>query len=104
MIGALAVLGGAIPDRQNVVPKVVGLGYGPGAKSLHWLVVALLLVQFAIAWTMPGIRRGTCPDGLIGLHRSFNDLHKLVKINTDLTQEIHNFLSEKRQANKDVHG
>ena len=33
-----------------------------------------------------------------------NDLHKLVKINTDLTQEIHNFLSEKRQANKDVHG
>ena len=71
MIGALAVLGEAIPDRQNVVPKVVGLGYGPGAKSLHWLVVALLLVQFAIAWAMPGIRRGTSPDGLIGLHLSF---------------------------------
>ena len=71
MIGALAVLGEEMPDRQNVVPKVVGSGYGPVAKSLYWLVVALLLVQFAIAWTMPGIHRGTRPDGLIGLHLSF---------------------------------
>jgi cytochrome b561 len=46
-------------------------GYGGVAKALHWLVVGLLMVQFAIAWTMPDIRRGTQPEGLIRLHLSF---------------------------------
>ena len=43
-------------------------GYGATAKSLHWLIVALLVVQFALAWTMPHIRRGTKPEGLIAWH------------------------------------
>jgi hypothetical protein len=31
------------------------------------LIVLLLIVQFAIAWTMPEIHRGVQPEGLIGL-------------------------------------
>lgn len=46
-------------------------GYGAVAKGLHWSVVGLLAVQFTVAWTMPAIRRGTQPEGLIGLHLSF---------------------------------
>ena len=33
-----------------------------------------------------------------------NDLHKLVKINTDLTHEIHKFLSKEPQANGEPEG
>jgi len=45
-----------------------GDGYGAVAKGLHWLVVALLVAQFALAWTMPDIQRGTKPEGLIAWH------------------------------------
>src|SRR5665213_920776 len=55
-------------------------GYGRLAKIWHWLVVALLIVQFAIAWTMPDIRRGTTPEQLISLHLSFGLLILLVAI------------------------
>jgi cytochrome b561 len=34
------------------------LQYGTIAKALHWLVVALLLVQYSIGWLMPDIHRG----------------------------------------------
>lgn len=44
--------------------------YSGVAKSLHWLILALLAVQFAIAWTMPEIGRTTVPTGLIGWHLS----------------------------------
>jgi cytochrome b561 len=44
--------------------------YSGVAKSLHWLILALLIVQFAIAWTMPQIGRGSVPTGLIGWHLS----------------------------------
>lgn len=33
--------------------------YTATAKVLHWTILALLLVQFALAWTMPAIKRGT---------------------------------------------
>ena len=46
-------------------------GYDAVAKALHWLVVALLGAEFIIGWTMPDIRRGTKPEGLISLHVSF---------------------------------
>lgn len=46
-------------------------GYGGVAMALHWLIVGLLVTQFAIAWTMPAIRRGVEPEGLIDLHLSF---------------------------------
>jgi cytochrome b561 len=41
------------------------------AKSLHWLIVVLLVVQFIFAWTMPHIRRDTPVTTLISLHFSF---------------------------------
>ncbi len=40
------------------------------AKALPWIIVALLIVQFVLAWTMPHIRRDTKPDTLINLHFS----------------------------------
>jgi cytochrome b561 len=45
------------------VPK-----YDPFARLLHWLVVLLLVAQYVVAWTMPGIHRGTQPVGLIVVH------------------------------------
>jgi cytochrome b561 len=46
-------------------------GYDPVAKALHWLIFALLIAQFAAAWTMPHIGRNTKPETLINLHFSF---------------------------------
>ena len=46
-------------------------GYDPVAKTLHWLVFALLLAQYVVAFTMPDIGRGTVPGTLIDLHMSF---------------------------------
>src|SRR5665213_1105283 len=45
-------------------------GYGTVAKSLHWLIVVLLIAQFSVAWTMPDIGRGTKPEDLIAVHLS----------------------------------
>jgi cytochrome b len=53
-------------------------GYTPVAKALHWLVVALLFCQYALAWTMPHIGRDTKPDRIINLHFSFGVLILLV--------------------------
>jgi cytochrome b561 len=48
-----------------------GAGYTGTAKSLHWLIVALLICQFIFAWTMPHIR-GTPPvTTLVSLHFTF---------------------------------
>ena len=44
--------------------------YNAGAKSFHWLTVALLGSQFIIGWIMPGVRHNTPPEGLISLHFS----------------------------------
>jgi len=44
--------------------------YGAAAKSLHWLILALLIVQYAVAWIMPDIGPGTEPETLINLHMS----------------------------------
>jgi cytochrome b561 len=49
-------------------------GYTGTAKALHWIILALLIVQFILAWTMPDIRRDTKPDTLINLHLSFGML------------------------------
>jgi cytochrome b561 len=46
-------------------------GYTTTAKSLHWLIVVLLIVQFAAAWTMPHIGRNTPVTTLISLHFTF---------------------------------
>jgi cytochrome b561 len=55
----------AIKQRTAPAP-----GYGGVAKSMHWLIVALLIAQYAIAWTMPDINPRTPPNTLIDLHFS----------------------------------
>jgi cytochrome b561 len=47
------------------------LEYGTTAKVLHWLVVALLLVQYPIGWLMPDIHRDMKPGVGMTLHISF---------------------------------
>jgi cytochrome b561 len=47
------------------------LEYGTTAKVLHWLIVALLLVQYPIGWLMPDIHRGVKPGVGMTLHISF---------------------------------
>ena len=44
--------------------------YTSVASALHWLVLALLVAQFAIAWTMPDIKRDTPDTGLVAWHLS----------------------------------
>ncbi len=42
--------------------------YDTVARFLHWLIVALIVAQFAIGWTMPDVHRDTQPIGLIAAH------------------------------------
>jgi cytochrome b561 len=44
--------------------------YSTVSKAFHWIVVSLLIVQFAVAWTMPHVSRATKPVGLVGWHLS----------------------------------
>ena len=46
------------------------LQYGTPAKTMHWLVVALLMVQFPIGWFMPDVHAGP-PGTAMTLHISF---------------------------------
>ncbi len=48
-------------------------GYGSTAKILHWLVVALLIVQYLIGWLMPDVHAGPPGTAMI-LHISFGIL------------------------------
>jgi len=47
------------------------LQYGPTAKLFHWLIVALLIVQYLIGWLMPDLHRGMQPGVPMTLHLSF---------------------------------
>jgi cytochrome b561 len=47
------------------------LQYGTTAKVFHWLVVALLLVQYPMGWLMPDIHGGMKPGAAMTLHISF---------------------------------
>ena len=42
--------------------------YDAVARTLHWLTVVLIAMQFVIGWTMPDIHKGTQPVGLIAWH------------------------------------
>jgi cytochrome b561 len=46
------------------------LQYGTTAKVLHWLIVALLVVQYLIGWLMPDIHRGMKPGAAMTFHAS----------------------------------
>jgi len=48
--------------------------YTRTAILLHWLILALLIAQYAIAWTMPHIGRNTPVTTLISLHFSIGVL------------------------------
>jgi len=45
--------------------------YGATAKVFHWLVVALLIVQYPLGKFMPHIHRGMTPGDAMTLHISF---------------------------------
>jgi cytochrome b561 len=47
------------------------LQYGITAKVLHWLVLALLLVQYPIGWLMPDLHRNMKPGAPMTFHISF---------------------------------
>jgi cytochrome b561 len=46
------------------------LQYGTTAKIFHWLVAALLLVQYLIGWLMPDLHRGMKPGAPMIFHIS----------------------------------
>ncbi|WP_448191332.1 cytochrome b [Azospirillum sp. sgz301742] len=56
------------------------IGYTPVAVILHWTMVFLLVAQYAIAWTMPAIHRGTQPETLINLHLAVGTLILLLLV------------------------
>jgi cytochrome b561 len=47
------------------------LQYGTTAKIFHWLIVALLTVQYPIGWLMPDLHRGMTPGAPMTFHVSF---------------------------------
>jgi cytochrome b561 len=49
------------------------LQYGTTAKAFHWLIVALLLVQYLIGWLMPDVHAGP-PGEPMTFHISFGIL------------------------------
>ena len=55
-------------------------GYGVLAKTFHWLILLLLVAQFAIGWSMPHIGPRTVPEALINLHFSLGALILIVVV------------------------
>ncbi len=49
-------------------PVATQLRYDGVARFFHWAILALLIVEFTIAWTMPEVEKDTKPDGLIAWH------------------------------------
>jgi cytochrome b561 len=47
------------------------LQYGTTAKVFHWLIVALLMVQYPIGWLMPDLHRNMKPGAPMTFHISF---------------------------------
>jgi cytochrome b561 len=50
------------------------LQYGTTAKILHWLIVALLLVQYLIGWLMPDLHRNMKPGAPMTFHVSIGSV------------------------------
>jgi cytochrome b561 len=46
------------------------MSYGGVAKTLHWTVACLLVMQFPLAWTMPRVATAQAPDSLDRFHVS----------------------------------
>jgi cytochrome b561 len=58
----------------TAVQNVLEPRYGGMAKALHWVIAALLVVQYILAWLLPHIGPNTPPDRVINLHFSFGIL------------------------------
>ena len=65
------------PSRSSAQPASER-SYGTVARTLHWLVFALVAVQITIGWTMPHIRPGVPQEGLVAWHLSVGALLMLV--------------------------
>ena len=63
--------------------------YNSVSKFLHWLVVFLVVIEFLIAWTMPGLRFIDHPTILISYHFSFGVAILLVMIIRLLWRLLH---------------
>lgn len=63
--------------------------YNGFAQLLHWLIVLLLIVQYAVAWTMPDIRRDTLPVGLVAWHLSLGTAILFVMLVRLLWRALH---------------
>jgi len=50
------------------VPESTRPAYGAVARTLHWLTVLLIAMQFVIGWTMPDVQESTHLVGLIACH------------------------------------
>lgn len=48
----------------------IRLQYGTPAKIFHWLIVALLALQYPIGWFMPDIHPGMSPGAGMTFHLS----------------------------------
>jgi cytochrome b561 len=59
-----------VTTLTSVAPPTAAAGYGRVAKTLHWLIAALIVLQFGLAWTMPDLPRGQPASGLVSLHLS----------------------------------
>lgn len=54
--------------------------YTSVARALHWLILLLLIVQFAIGWLMPDIKPNVPVTTLISMHFSFGTLIFVVAV------------------------
>ena len=63
--------------------------YGAVARTLHWLVVLLLVAQFAVGWTMPDIDKKTPQEGLVDIHLSLGVLVLFVVVVRLVWRVIH---------------
>jgi len=72
MLGQDAAAPGGAPESAEAATAIPG--YGLTAKSLHWLIVAVVAGQFFVSWLMPDIGRNTRPGALINLHFSLGVL------------------------------
>ncbi len=55
-------------NNQSIDVSSTQQHYDSVARFFHWAVLALLVVEFSIAWTMPEVHKDTRPDGLISWH------------------------------------
>ena len=59
---------------MGAITMIAAKEYGVTAKVLHWLIVALLAIQFMIGWFMPDIHRGMAPGLAMTWHISIGSL------------------------------